>query len=351
MGFFDKFGTALLGAGGSVLNGIGSFVSTSLANKSNQKIAQMVNESNERINNQQIQYNWDMFNAQNAYNSPSAVRQRLSDAGLNPIYYGLDGSSSASGNAFTPIANQQAPPSIPNDFSAFGDAAFKAAQLMNIKADTELKRSSAGLNAANAETVNQVRARQLELMGQQVQLNVDEHELNGKRLEEISSRVDALKQSMDESRARVDDYRSQIGKRQFDVLLSKAMYDLDKRYKDGLLSLSERNLAVSWFNAQTERTNAQINQYNADTNRMRTKNDIVDSISTRQSRVRSLDAASDYFNSSASYTRGKEYRESESFTLDQIQRAANAYISVVDAFFHPTKVASDAVGNVLDAVF
>lgn len=53
-------------------------------NQANKDIAQMANEHNEAMLNKQIQQEWDMWNAQNEYNTLSAQMQRAEDAGVNP---------------------------------------------------------------------------------------------------------------------------------------------------------------------------------------------------------------------------------------------------------------------------
>lgn len=53
-------------------------------NQANKEIAQMANEHNEAMLNKQIQQEWNMWNAQNEYNTLSAQMQRAEDAGVNP---------------------------------------------------------------------------------------------------------------------------------------------------------------------------------------------------------------------------------------------------------------------------
>lgn len=344
MGFFDKFGNALIGAGGSVLNGVTSLIATNKANKTNRQIAADTNAANERINQSQIDYNWDMWNAQNEYNNPAAQRKRLTDAGLNPIYYGLDGNSAGSGNAFTPVSAQQASPTIPNDLSGFGDAAMKFAQIRNLEASTKKLESDAGLSNENAETVRQLRSGQLVLQGQQIKLNFDQHLLNSAKEKEILASVDSLRQSLDESKARIDNIRSEISQRQFDQRLNQAIYELDQKYKQGLLSLQEKQLAVSWFNAFTDRQNASTNYYNAETGRMSAVNQAYQDNQMLPYKRRWMSSMSTFNSTQSRYTHDQNVRLNKAFNLEQINRAANAYKSVVDAFFTPVHHNID-IGN------
>lgn len=117
-------GSALVGAGASLLGNIFGSKSQSDTNKTNLQIAQMNNEYNERMFNKQLEYNQDMFNqqieydqkkmeqqnnfnarmqneaigAQQVYNSAKAQRARLEAAGLNP-YLMMSGGNAGTASA------------------------------------------------------------------------------------------------------------------------------------------------------------------------------------------------------------------------------------------------------------
>ena len=76
-------------------------------NQANKEIAQMSNEYNQQMLERQIEQEWDMWNAQNEYNSASSQRQRLEDAGLNP-YLMMDGGSAGTASGMTSPAAQPA---------------------------------------------------------------------------------------------------------------------------------------------------------------------------------------------------------------------------------------------------
>lgn len=76
-------------------------------NQANKEIAQMSNEYNQQMLERQIEQEWDMWNAQNEYNSASSQRQRLEDAGLNP-YMMMDGGSAGTASGMTSPTPQPA---------------------------------------------------------------------------------------------------------------------------------------------------------------------------------------------------------------------------------------------------
>lgn len=340
----------LIAAGASIVSAIGSAISSHKSNKTNRKIAKETNDANAAINQSQLDYNWETLHYQNEYNNPSNQRQRLVDAGLNPIYYGLDGNSSASGNAFSPIASQQASPTIPTDFSGIGDSLLRLAEVRNLEADTQQKQSQSGLSDEQAENLRQLRSGMLTIQGQQIQLNVDQHELNSAKRDEILSSVDSIRQSIVESDQRIENYRSEVSYRKFQERIQQAQFDLDEKYKNGLLTIQELNLALGWFDAYTSRMNASTNYYNAETNRMNVKGNLYDLEKTRPYRQGFMNSISHFNRTNAVYVRDKNKREQGAYTIEQVSRAADAWTSVIDAAFHLSDKSLDRASSVLNFV-
>lgn len=79
-------------------------------NQANRDIAQMNNQYNRENLERQIDEQWKMWNAENEYNSASAQRERLEEAGLNP-YMMMSGGSAGTASSMT------APSSAPADIS------------------------------------------------------------------------------------------------------------------------------------------------------------------------------------------------------------------------------------------
>ena len=76
-------------------------------NQANKDIAQMANEHNEAMLNKQIQQQWDLWNAENEYNSPAAQMQRADDAGIN-AYQALGMMNSGNASSMTSPSAQPA---------------------------------------------------------------------------------------------------------------------------------------------------------------------------------------------------------------------------------------------------
>lgn len=122
-----------VGLGLGAVSGIGNVFSSARSNSQNMKINRMNNEFNAREAEKARQYQTEMWNKTNDWNSPKNVRKRLEEAGYNP-YLGLDSSnvgtagsvgSSASASAASPIQNN------PIQFDGFQNALSTAVQMSN----------------------------------------------------------------------------------------------------------------------------------------------------------------------------------------------------------------------------
>lgn len=133
---FVQFGIdPLIGAG--LITGVGSAIGNIFgvrsSNSQNMKINAMNNEFNAKEAEKARQYQTEMWNKTNDWNSPKNVRKRLQEAGYNP-YLGLDSSnvgtaqsagSSSPASAASPIQNN------PIQFDGLQNALSTAIQMSN----------------------------------------------------------------------------------------------------------------------------------------------------------------------------------------------------------------------------
>ena len=124
---------SVVGLGLGAVSSIGNIFSSAHSNSQNMKINRMNNEFNAREAEKARQYQSEMWNKTNDWNSPKNVRKRLQEAGYNP-YLGLDSSnvgtaqsvgSSSVASAASPIQNN------PVQFDGFQNALSTAIQMSN----------------------------------------------------------------------------------------------------------------------------------------------------------------------------------------------------------------------------
>lgn len=132
---------------------------TEQTNQANKEIAQMSNEYNQQMLERQIEQEWDMWDAQNEYNSASSQRQRLEDAGLNP-YMMMDGGSAGTASGMTSPTPQPAvvpqmqgatmQPADMSGLSGLRGIASRFVELLQAQEDIKGKQlSNEGLNIEN----------------------------------------------------------------------------------------------------------------------------------------------------------------------------------------------------------
>lgn len=147
-------GTAAIGLGSSLISSaFGSIFGDNSAKKQF--------KYQQQLNREAFQHNVDMWNRQNAYNTPSAQMERLQAAGLNPnLVYGNGGATNTANNA--PTYNAGSAPDVSSARAAAASLAnqgfntalnFKLQQVQaaNLQADTELKQTQGQLNQTNNE--------------------------------------------------------------------------------------------------------------------------------------------------------------------------------------------------------
>ena len=106
----------------------------------NERSAREQRDWSERMLDKQNDWSLQMWNKTNDYNSPSAQLQRLRDAGLNPLYYGLDGSSAQAFQSAQPTAYERAKyDNLPNPMEVGARAGLASAQARSAEKDLALK--------------------------------------------------------------------------------------------------------------------------------------------------------------------------------------------------------------------
>lgn len=133
---FIQFGLdPLIGTG--IATGVGSLIGnifgTKSSNSQNMKINRMNNEFNAREAEKARQYQTEMWNKTNEWNSPENVRKRLQGAGYNP-YLGLDSSNVGTAQSAGSSSPASAAPPIQNNpiqFDGLQNALSTAIQMSN----------------------------------------------------------------------------------------------------------------------------------------------------------------------------------------------------------------------------
>jgi GH24 family phage-related lysozyme (muramidase) len=138
---FKDIASGLFGGIGSVISGAIGAKTTADTNKTNLKINQMNNDFNAREAQKARDFQLDMWNKENQYNSASSQRKRLEEAGYNP-YMSDAQAGVASGMSGTSAASAAgAAPQIPYtpDFQSVGVNLASALKMMSEKKQTDIE--------------------------------------------------------------------------------------------------------------------------------------------------------------------------------------------------------------------
>ena len=204
-------GSALIGAGSSLLGGLLGRKNNESTNKTNMAIHQMNNEFNAAEAQKARDFQLEMWNRQNEYNSPSAQRQRLAAAGYNPFMAQTDAGSASSAGSTS--AASAAPPiqAQPYDWSnvtssmaqnavsgfrAFVDNKLADAQVENLQGQKQLAEAQAMQTLANVDwgrlsKETQDYLRRTGLKRAQIGMSREQQELNNMEYEGLLKRAEA----------------------------------------------------------------------------------------------------------------------------------------------------------------
>ena len=138
---FKDFAGGLFGGLGSAISGAIGAKTTSDANKTNLKINQMNNDFNAREAQKARDFQLDMWNRENEYNSASSQRKRLEGAGYNPYMSDAQAGTAAGMSGTSAATAAGAAPQVPYtpDFQSVGVNLASALKMMSEKKQTDIE--------------------------------------------------------------------------------------------------------------------------------------------------------------------------------------------------------------------
>nr|DAX29568.1 MAG TPA: hypothetical protein [Microviridae sp.] len=138
---FKDFASGLFGGLGTVISGAIGSKSTSSSNKTNLKINQMNNDFNAREAQKARDFQLDMWNKENEYNSASSQRKRLENAGYNPYMSDAQAGTAAGMSGTSAATAAGAAPQTPYtpDFQSVGVNLASALKMMSEKKQTDIE--------------------------------------------------------------------------------------------------------------------------------------------------------------------------------------------------------------------
>ena len=138
---FKDFASGLFGGVGSVISGAIGAKTTSDTNKTNLKINQMNNDFNAREAQKARDFQLDMWNKENEYNSASSQRKRMEEAGYNPYMSDVQAGTATGMSGTSAATAAGASPQVPYlpDFQSVGVNLASALKMMSEKKQTDIE--------------------------------------------------------------------------------------------------------------------------------------------------------------------------------------------------------------------
>ena len=289
-------GSALISGGASLLGnlfgGLSSGSAQRSANATNLQIAQMNNQRQYQMFQEQNAFNERMYNQMQQYNTPTAQMQRYADAGINPyiaagnVQTGNVQSALQSAPAPQMQAAQMQPVTGPGD--AMMNAGNQISSIINQYAQNALalaqaKKTNAEanwvdrLNSANVLKLNsssRLDEGQNALLGLDYQLKSDTlgnfirlSDLSVANAEKTNEQLDVITQSarLENALKNIDlGIQSQYGEQMFKANLAKTIAEAfatnaSVRQRDAQIAIDRQNANTNAKNAETNRMNARTN--------------------------------------------------------------------------------------------
>lgn len=254
MGLPLAIGAGLITAGGSLLGNLLGFGSQAATNKAQMELAKY-----------QYEKNLEMWNRQNEYNLPSAQRQRLIDAGLNPaLMYGNGHISNTSADAPSYDAPHLGAYTNFGDFGASGavnaylSASKAVSEIDNIEEDTNVKKWNQQLvQMQRYQIINDIAETQLRIARTQIEKKYWEG-LAKSSYEKLKQEVDNLELQGDyiEAQARGANASAELTEENAETVRQSRQYIIRNLVLQGNLLNKQALAAVAAANASNAAANA-----------------------------------------------------------------------------------------------
>jgi hypothetical protein len=257
--FFQGAGSVLIGG---ALSGISNLFGAHSQNQSVDKQLAAAREEAEKTRKWQTSereaqndWNYNLWQANNDYNTPAAVQARLSAAGINPDLYvtqgALQGSSIQAQGGHTP-SGPVADTSAWNRYRPLGSVASQAiadtalsAQVSKTTAETEGQKHTNDILSSDASFRDAFNQGQIDTMKSVILVNGSKINLNDAQASEARSMVDQINANIDKIDSEIDLLISQAADVDDRIWERHVRVALDSFIEHGKLEVLQGQLKVS----------------------------------------------------------------------------------------------------------
>lgn len=199
---------------GTAISGVAGAIGTGIAASKNLKAVRETNAANLSLAKQQNDWNIQQWERENAYNSPSAKLERLKAAGLNPLFYGLEGVNTAPQLTSAPLANQEAPQidtgAVSNSLGHLTNSIISTGQYYLEKKAQELKSRELDIEESKVTQQNKESEKLIEKYDQEIDNLKSEKGLTDEKINEVQENIKTLIKQADNLQAQADLARQKV---------------------------------------------------------------------------------------------------------------------------------------------
>ena len=336
--FIDPLTTSALITSG--VNLVGGLIGANKNNKNQAALMQKQIEAQKQLQRNQNQWNLDMWNKQNEYNTPFNQRSLYEDAGLNPSYYLGQGNGTA-GSVQSSTMSAPSAPTPAGDYGFLGSLGSTILQQELLKSEIRKNDADAGYTGAMQKTEELLRDSKLKLVNAQAGMNESQKTLYDQNVENLKSQkeyTESLKGLTD-----VQKQQAELVLQFYPLMQTAQLYETIARIDNYMSSTKLNQEQVTYLKAQKSLiysqirvNNSQVNVNNSQVNLNNANATLAGEKAKTEKHVRNN------LDSGTKLNKAKE-------KLTKSQTEGQDVQNTVDTYSAPAKIAGEYVGVVSDA--
>lgn len=317
----------------SGVNFVGGLIGSHKNNKNQEALMQKQIEAQKQLQRNQNQWNLDMWNKQNEYNTPFNQRSLYEDAGLNPSYYLGQGNGTA-GSVQSSTMSAPSAPTPAGDYGFLGSLGTSIFQQELLKSEIRKNNSDAGLNDTQSNIMLEMKEYEIKVKQSVADMNESNKKLYDQNIENLKSQkeyTESLKGLTD-----VQKQQAELVLQFYPLMQTAQLYETIARIDNYMSNTQLNKEQVTYLKAQKRLIHSQIRVNNSQVNLNNANARLSNEKAKTEKHVRdNLDSATDL----------NRANEANVYTQQEGQEIQNK----VDKLSAPAKIAGEYVGVVSDA--
>lgn len=329
--FFDPITTSALVTSG--VNLIGGLFGSHKNNQNQAALMQKQIEAQKQLQRNQNQWNLDMWNKQNEYNTPYNQRSLYEDAGLNPSYFMGQGNGTA-GSVQSSTMSAPSAPTPAGDYGFLGSLGSDILQQELLKSEIRKNNSDAGLSNTQSNVMLEMKDYEIKLKQSVTNMNEASKKVYDQNVENLKAQkeyTDSLKNLTDVQKKQAD-----MVLQFYPLMQSAQLYEIIARIDNYMANTDLTKAQKDFLRVQKKLAYSQINVNKSQVGLNNANARLSNEKAKTEKHVRdNIDSNTNVNNANEAYIYTKQEGE-------EIQ-------NTVDEYSAPARIAGEYVGVASDA--